>query len=130
MLFLIHSKNTDVVIIAQLSSSGKTPEQHIRTIRNYLQRIKTGDIDTQGFRKLASVVRDNPVRAALQESNGDGVVHNDIWDGGVIFEDLLTAIFNYLGNNSVSVLFDFMHCKPVQSIEVVTNAIYSRTLIR
>jgi len=68
--------------------------------------LKSGDIDTHGLRKLAGVVRDNPVRTALQESNGDGLVHSDIWEGDVSFEDLLAAVMKYITDDNVCLSHD------------------------
>lgn len=73
--------------------------------------MKSGDIDTHGLRKLAGVVRDNPVRTALQESNGDGLMHNDIWADGVSFEELLAAVMKYITDDDVRFLLVIIRIK-------------------
>ena len=83
-------------------TNSKSLEEQLRTLSNIMRRVKSGDIDTHGLRKLAGVVRENPVRTALQEQNGESVVHHDIWDEGRNFDELLNTMLDFLNGSNVS----------------------------
>jgi CLIP-associating protein 1/2 len=85
----------------QISSSNlpKTPGDSSRLLRTLIQRLRARDLDTQAFRKLIGIARENPVREPLQEANGEDL--HDIWQGGPVFEELLTALLDYLGSEDI-----------------------------
>ncbi|KAF3904919.1 hypothetical protein ABW20_dc0108671 [Dactylellina cionopaga] len=74
------------------TTDGKTPEQQLQSLQNYLRKLKDGDIDPHGLRKLCAIVRDNPVKKEQQE-NKDVV---DIWAGGQNFEEMLDSLLDFL----------------------------------
>lgn len=86
----------------QISNSNlpKTPEHSSRLLFTLTTRLQNREIDTQAFRKLIGIARENPVRAVLQENNGE--TFHDIWEGGKVFDELLTALLEYLDDDSVS----------------------------
>lgn len=85
----------------QISSANlpKTPEHSTRLLTTLTQRLQTREMDTQAFRKLMGVARENPVRAVLQDSNGEDL--HDIWEGGHLFEELLESLLEYLSCEDV-----------------------------
>ncbi|KAF3937274.1 hypothetical protein ABW19_dt0200390 [Dactylella cylindrospora] len=74
------------------TTAGKTPEQQLQSMQNYLRKLKDGDIDPHGLRRLSAIVRDNPAKKELQE-NKDAI---DFWAGGQTFEDMLDALLDFL----------------------------------
>lgn len=76
----------------------RTPEHSTRLLTSLIDKLQALDMDTQAFRKLIGIARENPVRGALQEQNGDGVY--DIWQGGVVFAELLEALLGYLSSEN------------------------------
>ncbi|KAF3908358.1 hypothetical protein AA313_de0209298 [Arthrobotrys entomopaga] len=74
------------------TTTGKTPEQQLQTLQNYLRKLRDGDIDPHGLRRLCAIVRDNPVRK--QQENKDSV---DFWAGGQTFEDMLDSLLDFMG---------------------------------
>ncbi|EPS36579.1 hypothetical protein H072_9833 [Dactylellina haptotyla CBS 200.50] len=74
------------------TTTGKTPEQQLQTLQNYLRKLKDGDIDPHGLRRLGAIVRDNPVRRGQQE-NKDSI---DFWAGGQTFEDMLDSLLDFM----------------------------------
>ncbi|KAI5779218.1 clasp N terminal-domain-containing protein [Geopyxis carbonaria] len=80
----------------QISNSNlpRTPGDSTRLLTTTIGRLQARDMDTQAFRKLIGIARENPVRAVLQEQNGEELY--DIWQGGHVFEELLTALLEYL----------------------------------
>ncbi|KAK6343469.1 suppressor of tub2 mutation [Orbilia blumenaviensis] len=72
---------------------GKTPEQQLQSLQNYLRKLKDGDIDSHGLRRLCAIVRDNPAKREQQE-NKDAI---DFWAGGQTFEDMLDSLLDFLG---------------------------------
>lgn len=85
----------------QISNSNlpKTPENSMRLLVTLITRLQNREIDTQAFRKLIGIARENPVRAVLQENNGECL--RDIWEGGKVFDELLVALLEYLDDDSV-----------------------------
>lgn len=87
----------------QISNSNlpKTPEHSSRLLITLITRLQGREIDTQAFRKLIGIARENPVRTALQENNGESV--HDIWESGRVFDELLVALLEYLDDDSIDV---------------------------
>lgn len=81
----------------------KTPGDSARLLASLIERLQTRDIDTQAFRKLIGIVRENPVREPLQEANGEDL--HDIWQGGPVFQELLTSLLEYLTADDVRSVF-------------------------
>ncbi|KAF3289906.1 suppressor of tub2 mutation [Orbilia oligospora] len=75
------------------TTAGKTPEQQLQSLQNYLRKLKDGDIDSHGLRRLCAIVRDNPARREQQE-NKDAI---DFWAGGQTFEEMLDSLLDFLG---------------------------------
>ncbi|KAK6336831.1 suppressor of tub2 mutation [Orbilia javanica] len=75
------------------TTAGKTPEQQLQSLQNYLRKLKDGDIDSHGLRRLCAIVRDNPAKKEQQE-NKDSI---DFWAGGQTFEDMLDSLLDFLG---------------------------------
>ena len=65
-----------------------------RLLQSLIVKLQNRDMDTQAFRKLIGVARENPVREPLQEANREGV--HDIWQGGSVFRELLVTLLEYL----------------------------------
>lgn len=88
----------------QISNSNlpKTPEHSSRLLITLITRLQNREIDTQAFRKLIGIARENPVRAVLQENNGEHL--HDIWEGGKVFDELLVALLEYLDDDSVGLI--------------------------
>lgn len=78
----------------------KNPGENARTLETLIRRIQSRDIDTQAFKKLTGIAKENPVREPLQEANGEDLY--DIWQGGPVFEELLTSLLEYLKAEDVS----------------------------
>jgi CLIP-associating protein 1/2 len=76
------------------ASLSKTPGDSSRLLQTLVQRLQTRDMDTQAFRKLIGIARENSVREPLAEANGDSV--QDIWQGGSVFRELLAALLEYI----------------------------------
>lgn len=76
------------------ASASKNPGDSARLLQTLIQRLQTRDIDTQAFRKLNGIAREHSVREPLAEANGDNM--QDIWQGGVVFQELLTSLLDYL----------------------------------
>ncbi|KAK6525804.1 suppressor of tub2 mutation [Arthrobotrys megalospora] len=74
------------------TTAGKTPEQQLQSLQNYLRKLKDGDIDSHGLRRLCAIVRDNPAKREQQE-NKDAV---DFWAGGQTFEEMLDSLLDFL----------------------------------
>ncbi|KAL7273511.1 suppressor of tub2 mutation [Rhizina undulata] len=89
----------------QISNSNlpKTPEHSARLLATLITRLQNREIDTQAFRKLIGIARENPVRGALQEQNGEA---HDIWEGGRIFDELLTSLLEYLSDDTVGARYN------------------------
>lgn len=89
----------------QISNSNlpKTPEHSTRLLITLITRLQNREIDTQAFRKLIGIARENPVRAVLQENNGEHLY--DIWESGKVFDELLVALLEYLDDDSVCLPF-------------------------
>ncbi|KAH0612578.1 uncharacterized protein H6S33_008958 [Morchella sextelata] len=87
----------------QISNSNlpKTPEHSSRLLITLITRLQNREIDTQAFRKLIGIARENPVRAVLQENNGEHLY--DIWENGKMFDELLIALLEYLDDESIDV---------------------------
>lgn len=87
----------------QISNSNlpKTPEHSSRLLITLITRLQGREIDTQAFRKLIGIARENPVRTALQENNGECV--HDIWESGRVFDELLVALLEYLDDDLIDV---------------------------
>lgn len=85
----------------QISNSNlpKTPEHSSRLLLTLITRLQNREIDTQAFRKLIGIARENPVRAVLQENNSE--TFHDIWEGGKVFNELLQALLEYLEDDSI-----------------------------
>jgi CLIP-associating protein 1/2 len=85
----------------QISSNSlpKTPGDSSRLLHTIIGRLQNREMDTQAFRKLIGIARVNPVREPLQEANGDDI--HDIWQGGPVFEELLTSLLDYLTADDV-----------------------------
>ncbi|KAF3178950.1 suppressor of tub2 mutation [Orbilia oligospora] len=75
------------------TTAGKTPEQQLQSLQNYLRKLKDGDIDSHGLRRLCAIVRDNPAKREQQE-NKDAI---DFWAGGQTFEEMLDSLLDFLG---------------------------------
>ncbi|KAK6507615.1 suppressor of tub2 mutation [Arthrobotrys musiformis] len=73
------------------TTAGKTPEQQLQSLQNYLRKLKDGDIDSHGLRRLCAIVRDNP---AKRQENKDGI---DFWASGQTFEEMLDSLLDFLG---------------------------------
>jgi len=65
-----------------------------RLLQSLIMKLQNRDMDTQAFRKLIGVARENPVREPLQEANRESV--HDIWQGGSVFRELLVTLLEYL----------------------------------
>lgn len=87
----------------QISNSNlpKTPEHSSRLLITLITRLQGREIDTQAFRKLIGIARENPVRTVLQENNGECV--HDIWESGRVFDELLVALLEYLDDDLIDV---------------------------
>ncbi|KAF8457572.1 clasp N terminal-domain-containing protein [Kalaharituber pfeilii] len=84
----------------QISTSNlpKTPENTAKLLTTLVQRLRARDIDTQALRKLIGIAREHPVRV-LQENNGEPGF--DIWNGGRMFDELLTTLLEFLDDESL-----------------------------
>ncbi|KAK6346718.1 suppressor of tub2 mutation [Orbilia brochopaga] len=78
------------------TTAGKTPEQQLQSLQNYLRKLKDGDIDPHGLRRLCAIVRDNPAKKEQQE-NKDSI---DFWAGGQTFEEMLDSLLDFLNEGS------------------------------
>jgi CLIP-associating protein 1/2 len=76
------------------ASLSKAPGDSSRLLQTLMQRLQTRDMDTQAFRKLIGIARENTVREPLAEANGDNI--QDIWQGGSVFRELLAVLLEYL----------------------------------
>lgn len=87
----------------QISNSNlpKTPEHTARLLQSVIQRLRSRDIDTQSWRKLMGIARENPVRT-LKENNGEAQ-RVDIWEGGRVYDELLGALLDFLSDDEVCV---------------------------
>lgn len=79
----------------------KTQEGAVRLLEILIERLQARDMDTQAFRKLSNIIKNNPTRGVLKEQNGTEFF--DIWQGGAIFEELLSALLEYLTADDVRV---------------------------
>ncbi|TGZ78514.1 ARM repeat-containing protein [Ascodesmis nigricans] len=76
------------------STLPKTQEGTTRLLETLVERLQSRDMDTQAFRKLSNIIKNNPARGVLKEQNGSEIV--DIWQGETTFEDLLSSLLGYL----------------------------------
>lgn len=85
----------------QISNSNlpKTPEHTARLLQSIIQRLRARDIDTQSWRKLMGIARENPVRT-LKENNGE-TQRVDIWEGGRVYDELLGTLLEFLSDDEV-----------------------------
>lgn len=74
----------------------------IRTLQSLIGRIKNREIDTPTFRKLINLARENPVRDPSKPGSNDEE-WCDIWEGGRIFDDLMSSLLEYLNDDAVNV---------------------------
>lgn len=86
-------------LIGTNTNLAKMPGDSARLLGTLVERLQTRDMDTQAFRKLIGIVRENPVREPLQEANGEGL--HDLWQGGSVFQELLTSLLEYLAADDV-----------------------------
>ena len=83
----------------KLASPAPTPAstESAKLLNALISRLQARDMDTQAFRKLISIARENPVREPLSAANGAA----DIWQGGLVFRELLAALLEYLKSDDV-----------------------------
>lgn len=86
-------------LIGTNTNLAKVPGDSARLLGTLVERLQTRDMDTQAFRKLIGIVRENPVREPLQEANGEGL--HDLWQGGSVFQELLASLLEYLAADDV-----------------------------
>ncbi|KAJ6256902.1 suppressor of tub2 mutation [Drechslerella dactyloides] len=102
---------------------GKTPEQQLQSLSNYLRKLKDGDIDPHGLRRLCAIVRDNPAKKEQQE-NKDSI---DFWAGGQTFEEMLDSLLDFLNEGSPSKTADELADVRAQGIQLLRQLMSKAT---
>ncbi|KAF3903120.1 hypothetical protein ABW21_db0205064 [Orbilia brochopaga] len=105
------------------TTAGRTPEQQLQSLQNYLRKLKDGDIDPHGLRRLCAIVRDNPAKKDQQE-NKDSI---DFWAGGQTFEEMLDSLLDFLNEGSPGKTADQLADARAQGIQLLRQLMSKAT---